>query len=144
MSSSDYQDFITLVANEHGISTNVVDAVFTAAEGFIKERERVITFDESARKTELLLHYMRKPLAKFRQYDFFANETECACGEGHDTSGGAAYASDTFELMRGADVRLLINPEASKSDVLRGLMMLAQFVNDDFEPKQQIDSNLPF
>lgn len=98
----------------------------------------------SENKAELLAKYLNKPVTKFRQFDFFANETECACGEGHDTSGGTAYASDTFELMRGADVRLLINPDASKSDVLHGLMILAQFVNDDFEPKQQIDSNLPF
>lgn len=136
-------EFIQELAAWHDLAPENASAIFEDIQSHLNNKQ----FKEEIRpaqpkKSDLLAKYFSKPVTQFRQYDFFTDELECACGEEHDTEGGTAYATDTFELMRGATVRLLIDPDASKQDVMKGLMTLLEFVNDDFGKPQSIE--VPF
>ncbi len=136
-------EFIQALSSWHDLTFENAAAIFEDIQSHLSNKH----FKEEIRpakpkKSDLLAKYFSKPVTQFRQYDFFKDEIECGCGEQHELTGGAAYATTTDELMEGADVRVLIKEGTSKADALRGLMTLLEFVNDDFGKPQSIE--VPF
>ena len=75
-------------------------------------------------KKELLTHYAEREPKRFLQFD------------GFDTPGGCLtddtlYRTETYELMHGSAVRILIDPEADRASVYRILARLASWISDD-------------
>jgi hypothetical protein len=76
----------------------------------------------TTRKIELLAHYMDKEPHEFIQLDDFGPCT--------DSFSDGRWASMTTELMNGSIVRMLIDPKASKDDVLVAIDRLRTMVDE--------------
>lgn len=61
--------------------------------------------DAAMLKAEILAHYRERAPRRFFQFDAFADGDEIM---GRDEDGQSVTGGDTFELMHGADVRVLI------------------------------------
>ena len=84
---------------------------------------------EPPTKTKLLAKYLDNPVAKFKQYDF-------SVGGFFDPDRDDDYFScDTYELMLGTSVRVLIRPDERKKDVVRILLKIAERINCSYDFK---------
>jgi hypothetical protein len=87
---------------------------------------------DEGRKEELLFKYSKREPRAFHQYDGF----DIPVGHGDsimqpDILGHCIFCIDTFELMNGADVRVLIRPEVAKETALILLLKIAAWLNND-------------
>jgi len=76
-------------------------------------------------KAELLAHYAHRRPTRFVQYDGFVNRADSLCDSG---DGDAVFWGDTWELMNGSSVRVLIHPDTAPADAVRLLHKMASTV----------------
>ena len=79
-------------------------------------------------KRELLEHYAAKEPKAFYQYDGWLNADSVT---GRDAEGDGATSDVTYELMHGADVRVLIPAETNARDAARLLKKIRQWIRRD-------------
>ncbi len=83
-------------------------------------------------KSELLAHYATREPKLFYQYDGFVVGKDSRDDVMRpDADGDSLWGGQTHELMYGADMRCLINPKASKEDILRLLKKITEWVEGD-------------
>lgn len=94
--------------------------------------------EDDNKKTSLLKKYIDRPVTKFRQYDcFIDSHTDDMFRP--DADGDCLFSGDTDELMHGSSVRVLIRPEETRGNVVRALLKIAQWVNEDNSFKSEDD-----
>ncbi len=92
--------------------------------------------DDSPSKAQLLAKYIDRPVTQFKQYDVDLN----AQNDYSDKDGDSLSNMMTYELLDGATVSVFIRPSEKKSDILRGLFKLADYVNRSWQDAQQADA----
>ncbi len=95
--------------------------------------------DNSPSKAQLLAKYIDRPVTQFKQYDVDLN----AQNDYSDKDGDSLSNMMTYELLECASVSIFINPREKKSDILRGLFKLADYVNRSWQDAQQADAQPP-
>ena len=81
------------------------------------------------KKKEMLAKYKERKPKRFVQYDGFAG---VGLGDpSPDANGDGLWSTETYELMHGSTVRILIDPEASKETVLRLLCKIRDWIVQD-------------
>jgi len=84
-----------------------------------------------SKKGDLLEHYAGREPNKFVQYDGFAkNQADGIFNP--DKDGDTLFSGDTWELMGGAGVRLLIDPELGRADILRLLAKISKQIKREW------------
>ena len=84
-----------------------------------------------SKKGDLLEHYAGREPNKFVQYDGFAkNQADGIFNP--DKDGDTLFSGDTWELMGGAGVRLLIDPELGRADILRLLAKISKRIKREW------------
>ena len=79
-------------------------------------------------KGELIEHYCSKKPTAFYQVDFFMDCPPDPVMD-PDKEGDALTAGQTFELMNGAGIRVLISTNVSHKDITRGLTKIIKLVS---------------
>jgi hypothetical protein len=77
---------------------------------------------------ELLQHYMRRKPKAFIQLDGFDAPGDCYSDP---ETGLGLFQGETYELMAGSNVRILIDPETAREKVLEILHRLLEWVEQD-------------
>ena len=84
-----------------------------------------------SKKGDLLEHYAGREPTQFVQYDGFAkNQADGIFNP--DKDGDTLFSGDTWELMGGAGVRLLIDPELGRADILRLLAKISKQIKREW------------
>ncbi len=105
-------------------------------------------------KGDLLEHYAEKKPYPFVQFDFFSNVAKWDSVMHPDRDGDCVFKGPTYELMSGnSAVRILIRPDVSRKDALRGLSKIAGWIRKtkvlnealkDFEHDSEREEDRPF
>ncbi|MCF7986374.1 MAG: hypothetical protein K9L60_02315 [Methylovulum sp.] len=95
--------------------------------------------DDNPSKAQLLTKYIDRPVTQFKQYDAHLNARDGYS----DCEGDSLSQMTTYELLDGATVSVFINPREKKSDVLRGIFKLADYINRSWQDAQQADARQP-
>ena len=85
-----------------------------------------------SKKGDLLEHYAGREPTQFVQYDGFAEVQEVTGIFNPDKDGDTLFNGDTWELMHGAGVRLLIDPELGRADILRLLAKISKRIKREW------------
>jgi hypothetical protein len=96
------------------------------------------------KKKELLGHYGRRKPKRFIQYDGFA-DVEADYVMQPDKDGDTFFCRETYELMRGSQVRVFLDPDASDETVLRLLVKIRDWVvmHGVYDPSKESDLREP-
>ena len=79
-------------------------------------------------KMELLKHYAQYEPKAFIQFDGFDWPDDCLS---NSQTGLATFRMETWELMNGSDVRILINPRTDREKALQILHELTAWIERD-------------
>lgn len=92
-------------------------------------------------KVDKLLHYCHTEPRLFIQYDAFS-DCEADSLIHPDEQGDWLSRGNTIELMSGSTVRILINPQSTKDEVIRLLHKIIDWIQRDPEALNIIDDQI--
>jgi hypothetical protein len=78
-------------------------------------------------KDELIAKYQEREPAHFIQYDIFLNAQADDVAK-PDEDGDAIFITETFELMRGSDVRIFVKPGTPPGRVRNALKKIQKII----------------
>lgn len=87
--------------------------------------------NEIPTKDQLLTKYRDREPKLFVQYDGFNPPTHVCGDDGIDSDGHEIWGGLTYELMHGAQVRVLVEPMAANGDVVVLLRKIADWIERD-------------
>ena len=88
-------------------------------------------------KLKLIKKYIRREPTRFQQHDGFANLEPGDFIMSPDEDGDCCLSSETWELMYGADVRILIKEGTTYLDAIRLLKKIVKYIERDKESFNQ-------